>query len=198
MKWFYYLRVMFRTRYALMIAVTLALCICADAQNHGLGLFNSPKGFGISYEQEGTKSTEFFSSYSLYADIYGLCASRTPHPGIKFNASRLYYIDIINGQQTSYIFYVGPGITAGYAHDFEKDYWLDFYKTLSKRAGAILALSGTGGCRITFNRSIMLDLSLTIEAGMHLRKENGSTKLSLYKNGIIQTLYPQLTIYTLF
>lgn len=189
---------MISKRLTVLFVCTLAFCMHADAQNIGIGLFNSPKGFGISLEQEGRKSPDFFNSYTLFADIYGTCTSRTPHPGIKFNASRLYYLDAITGSEATFIFYVGPGISAGYVHDFEKDYLTDFYKALSKNAGAVLALSGTGGCRFSFNKAIMLDLSFTIEAGMHLRRENGSTKLSLYKNGIFQTIYPQLTIYTLF
>jgi len=189
---------MFLHRRLIVLLASLSLAAGANAQNHGIGLFSSPKGFGISYGQEGKKSPEFFTTTTLYADIYGLTADRTDHPGIKFNTSRLYYLDIIEGSESSYIFYVGPGITAGYVHDFEKDYWEDFYTRLTKKAGAILALSGTAGCRIAFNRAIMLDISFTIEAGMHLRNDDGSTKLSLYKNGLVQALYPQLTIFALF
>jgi len=176
---------------------TLALCASAVAQNHGIGLYNSPRGFGISYEMEG-RNPAYFTTFTLYADIYGVTANRTPHPGVKFNTSRLYYVDIIQGHEVSFIFYVGPGLSAGYVHDFEKIYWEDLYSSLTKKAGAVLALSGTGGCRFAFNRAIMLDLSFTIEAGMHIRNDDGETKLSLYKNGVIETFFPQLGIFFLF
>jgi len=198
MKWFYYLRRMILNRRLIPFAMALVLCVSAGAQNHGLGLFNSPKGFGISYEWEGAKGTDHFYNLTLFADIYGMSTARAQDPGVKFNAAKLYGIRTIVTDEVKFLLYAGPGLTAGYAHDFEKGYWRSLYDTLVKSPGYILALSGTGGCRMSFKRSIMLDLSFTMDAGMHLRKEDGNNKLSMYKNGLIHAVSPQLTIYFLF
>jgi len=189
---------MFMKRRIIICLCALAVCVSSSAQKHGIGFFASPKGFGLEYEWDGPADRQYFHSLTLYSDIYGVLNERTQHPGIKMNFSRLYHVDFIPGRESSFLLYVGPGLTAGYVHDFEKEYWQNPYSHLQKKAGAVFALSGTFGCHILFNRSIMFDLSISLAAGMHIRDDGGTTKLSLYKNGLVQTLYPQFTFFALF
>lgn len=68
--------------------------------------------------------------------------------------------------------------------------------TLTRNPGFMAALSGTGGCHFDFNRNIALDLSFTAELGIHVRRDEkvNSMDLNFYRNGLLQALYPQLSI----
>ena len=162
-----------------------------------LGLFNSPKGFGASVRfapREGV-----FHSATAFIDIYGVPSSRCSYPGIKANVSRYYSVGQAERGDIRFRFYAGPGISAGYVRDHDKGRGWDPSSLLGDNEGVALALSGGGGCLFDFGGRVSLDLSLTAELGTHIRRneeEKGyfAPSLSIYNNGILQALYPQLTI----
>ena len=166
----------------------------AAAKVDALGAFNSPKGFGAVLEfVSGKNETNVFSAY---ADMYGIFEGRCAAPGFKINYTRCKSLKDIELNGVNCKLYAGPGFTTGYARQYEP-YYNDYRKYLSRNYGVIACLSGTAGCRFDFGSSISLDLSWTVEAGVHMRLDENSRefKLGLYKNGLISALYPQLTIY---
>ena len=96
--------------------------------------------------------------------------------------------------------YAGPGISFGYVHDHDKGRKLfDIGSLIANNDGFMFAVSGDAGCRFDFGKTIALDLSFTADAGLHVRrnekeKSYEAASLSIYNNGLLQALYPQLTI----
>lgn len=190
---------MYRAHHILAFLAALTLCLNANAQRVSFGLYNSIKGFGLSLDVAG-EDEPYVDAIILFADIYGFPTGRTDAPGIKFNYSREFFIKRIDSPEAIFSFYLGPGFTTGYAKDYEKSYFQDITIPLEKNHGFIAALSGTAGCRIGFLRHIELDLSMTLEAGLFFRKDEKASNLhvGLYKNGIFESFYPQLSIVTNF
>lgn len=154
------------------------------AQEVSAGLFNSFKGFGLSTRimSEDAESR----SFSLYADIYGLpLAEVSGAPGVKFNYSHDSVLRSYRAGSAAASLYAGPGMTIGYARDFRKG---DF--------GLVAALSGELGCRFRFDRRIVMDICMQTEAGVWIAKDKylQNITLSLYKNGFIMTILPQLRL----
>lgn len=189
----------YRAFHIIAVAAAALLCVNAGAQRTGAGIYNSPKGFGIQVDSDHFEDF-YFDSFTVYADIYGIPTGRSKSPGVKANYSRNYVVRVFEKPNADLDLYVGPGCTLGYAKDFETNYYRDFSVPLVKNHGAIAALSGTFGCRFEFGRRIILDLSLCLEAGLHIRKDEelGNLCVGLYKNGIFQAPYPQITILTTF
>lgn len=156
----------------------------AGAAAPSAGLFNSYKGFGLSFMREGKDRQDY--SFTLIADIYGLPSGTVEKPGIKGNFSRIYMMDLIPAGFADVRIYAGPGISVGYVHDRGKG-----------NPGFVGALSGTAGLHADFGRNISLQFGFTAEFGLHYRTDErfDIKDLSFYKNGIFESLYPELTIY---
>lgn len=179
----------------LSIWLLVAFCLPAGAQE--AGFFNSPKGFGAQYRFAETDGV--FHTATAFVDIYGVPTSRCSFPGYRFNFSRQYVFREIEHGDVSYKFYAGPGISAGVVRDHDKGRGFDLTSLISGNPGFMFAISGDIGCRFDFGRKLALDLSFTADAGIHARvneKERvfTATSLSVYNNGLLQFLYPQLTI----
>lgn len=188
-----------RILHIIVVLAAALLCTDAGAQRVGAGIFNSLKGFGLQLDSDHFEDF-YFDSFTVYADIYGIPTARSNAPGIKANYSRNYVVKVLESQYVGFDLYVGPGCTLGYVKDFEVNYYRDTSVPLMKNHGVVAALSGTFGCRFEFGRRILIDLSFCLDAGLHIRKdeEMGNISVGLYKNGIFQTPYPQVTILTVF
>ena len=164
-----------------------------------LGVFNSPKGFGLVLETSSSADT--FNSFTAYTDIYGLPMGRCLFPGYKFNYSHNKVFKTLSRDGLDYNFYIGPGVTLGYVREFEPYIHTDFQKYLSGNFGAVACASATAGCRVEFPRHVALNLSWTIEGGVFLdRNEDNPSgfEVSLYRNGLVSVIYPQLSILYVF
>lgn len=157
------------------------------------GLFSSPSGFGARIYIPQTESNGF-RRFTLYADCFGLFSGSTRSPGIKADYSNNRYLATMSAGNTSIRAFAGPGFSLGYVADYEKGF-LSSHK-ISKNKGFEAALCGTGGIIADFPGNLSIAVDLTVEAGIHIRKdeEKNSANLSLYKNGLIGSLYPQLTV----
>lgn len=161
----------------------LLVCVQTEGQTfRSFGLFSSFKGIGIEGDFIGKAGN--LNSIRLYADIYGLPSGNILRPGVKLCYSSDYILKTNKKQYCDISFHIGPGVSLGYVKDYN----------VQNRPGVILGLTGTAGWLFKFNRKVSLDLSWTLEAGMHLRQEGGKNRLSLYKNGIYRFPFPQLTI----
>lgn len=161
------------------------------------GLFSSVKGIGIAARTR--ENNGVFHSATAYIDIYGVATSRCSNPGLHFNVSRQYILHRLDKGDVRLTFYAGPGVSAGYVRDHDKGRGIDLTSLMADNDGLMAALSADAGCRFDFSGTIALDLSFTGELGVHARRneqENGyfATSLSIYNNGWMQLLYPQLSI----
>lgn len=171
-------------RHIIGLICALFLTLPAMAGNNAAGLFNSPKGFGVSLwcfnPDDGPANT-----FTLYADISGMPMGINDTPGIKFNYSRNFAFASYDFEQVFLAMYAGPGVSMGYVHDNGK-----------ANRGAMLALSGTAGIHADFGKRISLSFGFSTEAGLHMRKDErfDILDLSFYKNGFFQTWQPNLSI----
>ena len=179
-------------------AVAVLLSISSYAQGPYLGVFNSLKGIGAALELPAKDSSEF-NSFALYAEIFGIPTGRCSEPGVKFNWSHNFILWDTEKDSTVYSIYAGPGISCGYMRDFELGKRKDKSLVLTKKPGVMTALSGTGGARFSFSGRIALDLSFTLDLGIFVRRDEALNNfdLNLYRNGLAQSLYPQLSILVL-
>lgn len=178
----------------LLVIVLLLFGKEASAGNVNLGVFNSPKGFGLELITD--YAGREFNIITVYADTYGVLEGRCLYPGVKFNYTRGHNISNFKIRNAALDFYAGPGVTIGYARQFEPYIYKDYRKYLTRNYGAVACLSGTAGCRLGLSDNVSLDLNWTIEAGVHMRLDENrrGLKLGLYKVGLLTALYPQLII----
>lgn len=160
--------------------------IICRAQNINAGLFNSPKGFGVSVRFSGVEKD--FSTINLYADVTGILNGQANSPGVKLCYEYAFsYLQF--GPDGRFRAYVGPGVSVGYLKD-----------NVSDPHGLLIALNCINGLQAIFERGVTLDLSFTVEAGLHMHADlqTDSSRLSIYKNGFRQFFFPQLTIFKSF
>ncbi len=188
---------MYGKLHTVFVLLLLSLVPTGLGAQESVGLFNSVKGIGAAVrfpERDGV----FHSAYA-FVDIYGVASSRCSNPGLRFNLSRQYVLSRIQGTEVSYTFYAGPGISAGYVRDHDKGRGIDLSSLMSNNEGIMAALSADAGCRIDFGGAVSLDLSFAGDLGVHIRRNEKqddylAPSVSIFNNGWMQLLYPQLTI----
>ena len=133
---------------------------------------------------------------TLYADTYGMASNRTREAGVVASYTRNYIFKTIDAEYAIFDFYAGAGAASGYVHDFERGFFNKTNIELTRERSVMAALSGNIGAHAEFGRRLSLELSFRADVGIAMRRNrsNGAMLLSFYKNGIFQTLYPQLTL----
>lgn len=165
------------------------------AQDRLLGVFQSPKGAGVTAvlgSREGGETNIF----TLRTDFYGILSGRTRKPGVFFTYTHDYDLLRTDVEDCTLILHAGAGGMLGYAHDFEKGFFSTFDRQLKHPRGGVAAVAGTAGLRIDFPRRLTLDISFTAAPGIHLRSDRstGALLLSFYKAGIYHVYYPQINL----
>lgn len=163
----------------------------AQQTSASLGLFNSPRGFGLvsSFNERESRN---FSLLSVYADIYGVPTGRCEEPGVKAFYVRNFCFSELELDGVSLDFFAGPGVSAGFVKDYEPGYALD----ITRNHGLCAAVCGDIGLRVIFSRGVRLDLSFQAEVGFHMRKDDEmkANNMAVYKNGLVQCFWPNLSI----
>ncbi len=147
------------------------------------GFSTGGRGAGLTADIYRKNSPEF-TSVTVVADLHGVVTGKDINPGIRANMIHNFIIsskDLDGGGK--YLFYGGPGITAGYTRDNGMDF------------GPVAALSGRLGMSFLFNR-ITVSLGVTADLGLHLLINNQFTdkELSLYKDGIYHAFVPEMRL----
>lgn len=174
----------------------LSLFWVPSAAQESIGVFNSVKGIGATVRLQ--EKDGIFHTATAFVDIYGVATSRCSNPGLRFNVSRQYVLGRRQQGDVQMTFYTGPGITLGYVRDHDKGFGIDLKSIFGDNEGAVAAISGDAGCRFDFGSRVALDLSLAVDLGLHIRKNENerdyfAPSVSIYNNGWMQWLYPQLT-----
>lgn len=175
-------------------AIAVLLGIQTHAQPVSAGIFNSLKGIGATVELP--HGTDEFTSLSAFVEIFGIPTGRCDKPGGKFNFSHNFIFRKYDNDATLFELYAGPGLSAGYMRDFEVGKRVDTILKLTDTPGLMAALSGRAGCRFSFEKRIALNLSFTAEFGIHARRDRNVNNINvrMYHNGLLQCLYPELSI----
>ena len=174
--------------------VFLLLGPAAKGQEAMLGIFQSPKGIGVT-ALFGSDWGEEMDILTLRTDFYGLLAGRTQQMGICISYTHDYALYQLWQEQFDLNLHAGAGGLVGYVNDWEKGLFSQYDRALTHNSGLAVALAGNIGLRVDFDR-LTLDLSFLIAPGIHLRtdKESGDVLLSYYRCGTIHAFLPQLNI----
>lgn len=159
----------------------LSLHTNAAAGDLSAGVFNSPKGFGISLDYYATQ--DIYNSYTAYAYMYRMFFDNTENAGVKF--MYLHYNRLKGWERNNARFdlFIGPGASTGYVRDND-----------SEAFGMILTADIAIALRIRFTRSIDMEISNVAELGFIARDNKGKSEVSIYNDGLIQTILPALKL----
>ena len=169
--------------YLLMLTVLLpAVNLYAGGRPTGWGTTFSGKSTGVYAVIDRGESASYFS---ILLDLRGTIAGKARNPGIK----TLYNIEycfrrwnLADGAVAR--FFAGPGLSIGYVSDTD-DY----------RKGYMAALYGNMGLRFSFASNVAIKLYLSGEFGFHMDMKNSyDTSMSIYKAGLKDILYPEISI----
>ena len=184
-----------RGRHIVCLLVLVSICAGARAQQAALGLFSSPKGFGLNGRFDSSFRANAFHDLSVYADTYGIAMGKCFMPGFRLNYSynTVFHRFAWRGMDCS--LYTGPGVSLGWVREFEKGLF-DPDVRYFRSPGGMAAVNACFGIQVQCHERVRLDLRWEAQAGIFYQDDNSvqTTILSLYKNGIYQALYPELII----
>ncbi|HBH21323.1 MAG TPA: hypothetical protein DDX33_04935 [Rikenellaceae bacterium] len=189
-----------RSHITILLLFFLVTARTTSAREKRVGLFNSPKGFGLSMQLD-SKAGDEISSFNLYGDTYGLLSGRTSDIGLAFSYSHNYILRVFDFKYCRSSLYAGAGVLCSYVHDHEEGIFSNPEESqLAKEMGFVLALNCNAGYGIDFDRGISVDLSFSLSPGVFIHKKDDSSEIlaSLYKRGIFEVLMPQLCVFYRF
>lgn len=175
----------FRRRFCsiFILWITSTLAISAQDFTNAIGYISSPKYVGISYSLTN-KNSQVSNNLSLNLDLMNVLKGESDHPGLRlcYNQTRPFENwDTKSGTIIS--FYAGPGASVGYVMDYDEDF------------GWFIALSGTCGFDFKFIKPINIRIGIMGEFGIQcVNQGENNTKIKLYKNGIIRSVIPEISI----
>ena len=179
-----------------LLALLLPFCPAVHAQRQRIGLFQSPKGFGVTATFDKAPDGGEMNTVTLRTDFYGFLSGRTRQVGAFLTYTHDYRILRMEGEDYALVLHAGAGVSLGYAHDHEKGFYSSYDRELAQQAGGVAALAGLIGLRVDFRRHLTVDFGFTLEPGIHVRTDpnTGAVILSFYKNGIYRGYYPHLNL----
>ena len=179
----------------LLTTLLLSFNSAAHAQKWRAGLLQSPKGVGVTVMLDARNLAET-NIFTLRTDFYGILSGRTDRIGAFLSYSHDYLLFLTEGPDYSIDLHIGAGGGLGYAFDYEKGFFSSYERELDHSPGGVIVLEGDIGIRIDFRRRLSLNLSFSLEPGIHMRTDQstGTLLLSFYKNGIYRGYYPHLNL----
>ena len=187
---------MYKALHTTFLAVALLLfCPALSAQDRLLGVYQSPKGVGISAVIESGGGQEM-DILTLRSDFYGVLSGRTPEVGACVSYTHDYVLYRHEGEDHVFRLHIGAGGLFGFTHDFEKGFFSAYERQLVRKPGWTVALAGNFGFRIDFRRRLSLDFGFSILPGVHLRTDDktGALLVSFYRAGVYNSYFPQINL----
>lgn len=175
-------------------ALLALLCTAAQGRDWLAGLFQSPRGIGLTVVLDGAGRE--LDIFTLRNDFYGILSGRTAQSGACLTYTHDYVFLVREDPDRRLMLHAGAGAAFGYVHDYEKGFFSAYDRALVRRPGWMTALAGNAGLRADFRRRITLDLSFSVLPGIHLRTDpdTGTLIASLYRNGLGQAFFPQVNL----
>ena len=114
--------------------VFLLLCPLARGQEALLGLFQSPKGVGVTatFGSAGAGETDILT---LRTDFTGLLTGRTEHMGVCISYTHDYPIYQLWGDHFDMTLHAGAGGLVGYVQDWEKGLFSQYDRAFKHKHG---------------------------------------------------------------
>ncbi len=168
-------------RYVLVCLIAYAAMTYAHAQPRALGTSYSFSGLGIVYEHD--LNHECFINADIRAEMLSFFMNSNDYPGISASFSCNFIIkELASRNGNSIIMFAGPGVTLGMSHDFRKD------------EGYFFGLKGRVGAECRFDRKIAISVCLNPVLGSHITVIDEHIEMRYFKNGLINTILPEIGI----
>ena len=139
-------------------------------------------GIAFSYEQF-TRQDGSFIEASLKTELSDVFLDKKNYPGISGSVSwnrPLREWDSINGNKMT--FFTGPGVLVGYGPDH------------GTTDGLFFGLKARIGVECSFEKKVILSVSLSPVIGSHIVFLNYRVVMRYYRNGLIYSLIPEIGI----
>ena len=164
---------------------TSTLSHSLDARSRTIGAGVSSNGLSLTYEHMLKDNS--FMELAVKTESTELSAGRASYPGVSISFTWNYILKEWKSQDGNTVnFFIGPGITAGYAND---------YKTSS---GTILGIKGRLGFECLFSRNIAISAAISPIIGSHIVFGEAMTSMKYYRNGLLYGLIPEIGIKYMF
>lgn len=153
----------------------------AYAQPKSLGTSYSFSGMALSYEHYLTNDS--FAEISLKGETGEMFMGRTEIPGVSASFTwnmKIYDWTSRNGNTVS--IFAGPGLTTGWGED------------LRKQSGGFIGLKGRVGGECSFNRKVIISVSVSPVIGTHAALLEDSIRMTYYRNGLLGAVIPEIGI----
>lgn len=186
-----------RSSFHILLPAVLMLIFgqAAYARRDKAGLYQSPKGIGATVMFDSPRDGAM-NIFTLRTDFYGFLSGRTERIGAFLSYTHDYCFFRTEGDDFSLFLHAGAGASLGFAHDYEKGIFSSFERALTHAPGFVAALAGNVGLCVDFERRLRVDISFSLDPGIHLRTDpsTGALLLSFYHNGIYRGYYPQINL----
>lgn len=158
----------------------------ASSRGMALGASFSPKASGLTLEIPNKKE-DALNTFIISADMYGVIEGRY---GAGYKIEYFMNYDLLSWKGKdglSIALFAGPGATAGFVRDKEKN------------PGLAAGLCGDIGASFTFRASVKISLGFSAGLAYHVSKRKGRDHaVTFYKNGIYMAPYPIIGIVYIF
>ena len=170
------------TKTMLVMLMTLLSLGRADAQErNSVGTSWSMSGIGITYERE--TEADAFALVSVQTELGETFTGKGRYPGISASFSwNIVFAQMESRNGVPVRFYAGPGFAAGFAQDFMGP------------PGLFFGLKGRVGVQCAFARKVNISVSLSPILGLHVSRLDENRITRTYRNGLIQTVLPEIGI----
>ena len=151
------------------------------AQNKSVGTTFSYAGTGLDYVFD--IDNENFAEFQLRMDTMQMFSISSDLPGIAASAFwNIVFAEFKSRNGNPVRFYAGPGIALGYAGDVQR------------HPGFIFGVKGRVGGECAFPRGISVAMNISPMIGGHFSLSENMVNMRLYRNGLIQSIIPEISI----
>ncbi len=158
-----------------------AAILCCHAQPKAIGTSYSFSGLGITYEHH--LGSDCFINADVRAEMAALFIDRKNDSGISASVSCNFIIKEWKSRNDNTIsIFAGPGIALGLSQD------------LYKEMGYFFGLKGKIGTECRFDRNISISIALNPVLGSHVIIMDEHIEMKYFKNGLINTILPEIGI----
>lgn len=170
------------TKTMLVMLMTLLSLGRADArQRNSVGTSWSMSGIGMTYERE--TDADAFAHVSVQTEMWETFTGKGKYPGISASFTwNLVFAQMESRNGVPVRFYAGPGFATGLAQDFMGP------------TGLFFGLKGRVGVQCAFARKVNISVSISPILGLHVSRLDENRIIKTYRNGLIQTVLPEIGI----
>lgn len=167
---------------SLIAATATVSCQNAWGQPKAISTIWSYDGIGIGYEHYTAEGDFIQIDIKAETNDIFIQSKWKPAATAAFTLN-MTFAEHVSRNGNTISFYAGPGTVIGWGRDH------------NEQVGAIFGIKGRIGAECRFpSKNIAISASVAPELGMHISMPDGTTNMRLYRNGILQSIMPEIGI----